>query len=137
MNSKKDSLLVLIIFIPLSFCFNTYAQKGAKLIKAYLIITNNSQILKSDSSFKAKLISEVKVELKKKNYMLVSNSEMEEAGKPHLYIYVNISNKLNISGVTTGVNDFVIRVPLPDKTLAFSDKDELIKKIILYIKKYI
>ncbi len=137
MNSKKNSLLVLLIIISLSLICKANTQKGTKLLRAYLIINNTSNTLKNDSLFKANLISAVKTELRKKNYLLVPNSEMEEAGKPNLYIYVNISNKLKINAVKVGVNDFVVRVPLPDKTWVFANNDELIRQVIYYIKKYI
>ncbi len=136
MKSGKDVFIVVALIISLMIVFNIDAQNKHKQFKAYLILNNTSEVLKRDSVFNTKLTEIVRRELKKKNYVLVSNDEMEEAEKPYLYIYANISDSLKISARQGLGTDKVIVLPYPEKTWAYKNASGLTRKIIYYIKNF-
>jgi hypothetical protein len=137
-KSKTCFFLSFVILLPVLFINNLNAQKTKKIFKAYLIVNNNSDKLKSDSLFNATLRSKVKEVLSKKNYVLVPNNEMEEADRSYLYIYVNISDSLKISAKKSSVSDTrVYTIPYPEKTLFYKNKTDIINYLIRYIKKYL
>ena len=137
MKSKTKFFPIAFIFISLLLINLSYAQKGKKVFKAYLIVNNTSEKLKSDSLFNTHLRLKVKNILKKKNYVLVQNSEMEEAGKSYLYIYVNITDSLKISARTGSGEEHVMIMPYPEESFAYKNGIDLIGYLIQYIKKYL
>ena len=137
MKSKTKYFPIVFIVIPFLLINISFAQNGEKVFKAYLIVNNTSEKIKSDSLFNTNLKSKVKNVLKKKNYVLVNNSEMEEAGKSYLYIYVNITDSLKISARTGSGEEHVMVMPYPEESFAYKNGIELIGYIIQYIKKYL
>ena len=137
MKSGKDLFAVCALIILLMIAFRIDAQNKSRQFKAYLIVNNTSGVLKGDSLFNIKLTEIVRSELKRKNYVLVSNNEMEEAEKPYLYIYATISDSLKISARKSLGTDKVIVMPYPEKTWGYSDESGLTRKVIYYIKNYI
>lgn len=137
MKSKTKFFSVIFIFLSLLLTNQIYVQKKQKVFKAYLIINNHSENLKKDTLFNADLRSAVRNILKKKNYVLVPNTEMEEADRSYLYIYVTISDSLKISARKSTVMANVKTIPYPEETRAYNNEADLIKYIIQYIKKYL
>ena len=137
MKSKTKFFSVIFIFLSFLLTNQIYAQKKHKVFKAYLIINNHSENLKKDTLFNADLRSAVRNILKKKNYVLVPNTEMEEADRSYLYIYVTISDSLKISARKSTVMANVKTIPYPEETRAYNNEADLIKYIIQYIKKYL
>jgi hypothetical protein len=137
MKSKTCFFLSFFILLPILFINNLNSQKTKKVFKAYLVVNNISEKLKNDSLFNTNLRLEVKNILKKKNFVLIQNNEMEEADRSYLYIYVTISDSLKISARKSTVMANVITIPYPEKTHAYKNKTNLINYVIQYIKKYL
>jgi len=137
MNLKKIFFPVFLIFLSLIFINQSKAQKKPKVFKAYLVVNYISANLKNDSLFNSNLRADVKNILNKKNFVLIPNNEMEEADRSYLYIYVTISDSLKISARKSTVMANVITIPYPERTYAYKNKPNLIKKVIRYIKKYL
>jgi hypothetical protein len=137
MKSKSKFLPMLFISILLFSINQTNAQKEKKVFKAYLVVNNISEKLKSDSLFNTNLKLKVKNILKKKNYVLVPNSEMEEADRSYLYIYITISDSLKISARKGYGSDNVTVIPNPEESFVYKNSAELIGYVIQYIKKYL
>ncbi len=137
MKFKTKFFPIFFISISLLLVNPVNAQKKQKVFKAYLIVNNTSEKLKKDSLFNANLKLDVKNILKKKNYVLVSNTEMEEAEKMYLYIYVVITDSLKISAKKSSGMGKVYLMPYPEKTFYYGNKTSLIKYVIRYIKKYL
>jgi hypothetical protein len=138
MKSKSCFFLFFIILLPILFINNLNAQKTKKVFKAYLVVNNISENLKNDSLFNSNLRSEVKHILKKKNYVLVPNNEMEEADRSYLYIFVTISDSLKISARKSSGSDIrVYTMPYRETTLFYKDKTDIINYVVRYIKKYL
>ena len=137
MKSKKDLFFILSIIISLFLICQVNSQKKQKFSKAYLIISNTSEKLKGDSLFTANLIAKVKSELKKKNYLLVSNNEMEESGRLCLYVYVDISNVLKVSARKSVSEEGISIMPYPEKIWKYKNETSLIRDVTSYIKKFL
>ncbi len=135
MKSKTKFFSVIFIFLSLLLTNQIYAQKKQKVFKAYLIINNHSENLKKDTLFNADLRSAVRIILKKKNYVLVPNTKMEEAGKTYLYIYLGITDSLKISARKSSGMERVFIMPYPEKTFYYKNKTDLKEYVLKYIKK--
>ena len=75
----------------------TSGQKKHTGLKAYLIVHNQSTVIKNDSLFEKELRTQLRSVLKKKNIILIPNEETETFEQPHFYIKVDISDSLRIS----------------------------------------
>jgi hypothetical protein len=119
--------------------FTSSGQQKHTGIKAYLIIKNQSSIIKNDSLFEAGLRTRLSRELKKKNIILVPNEEMETAEKMHLYIKVDISDSLRISYWKSMApqSNGTISVPAKNKVYKYNDEADIAIKIIAFAQKYL
>jgi hypothetical protein len=113
-------------------------QKKHTGLKAYLILKNNSSIIKNDSLFEKNLRVKLSGLLKKDNIILVSNEEMETPEQLHLYIYVNISDSLRISADKKGSEGSgVITLPHKEKTYTYKNGHDIIQKVVSFAKENI
>lgn len=134
MKYKVSFFSILFVFTSLLPSHNANAQKKPKIFKSYLIVNDLSEKIQSDSLFNLNLKEKVKIELQKKNYVLVSNKEMEEAGRSYLYIYVNISDSLKISAKESSSMEGVYTIQYPEKIFSYKNENDLLRYIIQYIK---
>jgi hypothetical protein len=138
MKIKWGLFLFLLVSGLLLTNFLSNGQQKHKVFKAYLIIKNQNPGIKSDSLFEKKLRAQLSSVLKKKNFTLVANEEMETADQQSLYIQVNIADSLRISywesTATQGIGTVKV-IPKKDTAYQYKDGSDIIKKVISYVKK--
>lgn len=128
-NFHYRYFIILTLFVFASVGFSQNRQ-------AYLIINTKAAVIKCDSLFLNSLKDDIKAALIGKNIDLIDNDEVEKNYSNYLYLYVNISDSLYISGKMLSNNDNYVGTSRYDKkTWKYSDTTEIKNFFLDYIEK--
>jgi hypothetical protein len=136
MNIKWGLFSLIVIAGLLLVNYTLSGLQPYKRIKAYLILNNQSKIIKNDSLFEKNIRSRLTGLLKKKNITLISNKETETADQEYLYIKIVINDSLRISewkNIAPQSNSTIHVLP-KNNVFEYNDEKEIIKKIIYTVK---
>jgi hypothetical protein len=137
MSIKRGLLSFFLISGLLLTIFTSFGQQKQNRLKAYLILNNQSKIIKNDSLFEKGLRTKLSSLLKKKNITLIPNDETETYEQPYIYIKAVIADSLRISEWKSIApqGDGTIRVLPKENVYKYKDEKDIISKIISYAKR--
>jgi len=138
MKIKWGLFIIFLVSGLLLTNFISLGQQKSKKFQAYLILKCQNTVIQKDSSFEKELRTQLYNVLITKKITLVSNEEMETAELLHMYFDVTVDDSLRISlrnGGTWG--NSTITTPYCYKVYAYKDKQDVIRKVIFYVKENI